>query len=246
MILLSDGAQRAYAPRDIAPQGPARRLADLGYPLYTLAFGQARGLGQARDVAIKDLSVNQTVYVKNELTVHGHGAGRRLCRTERSRCSCLMENAAGKMEPVGRRRAASAAKRRGRAIELHTVPQTPGEYKLTLRGHKQPGELVTTNNELSTFVTVLKGGVNVLYLEGTLRVDSEVSAPLARCLARHQGRLSCGSTRAIRKQRTGRLDKRLRSGASTTSTSSATSTPRCSRPTSCERWPRWSSKGPGW
>jgi uncharacterized membrane protein len=31
--------------------------------------------------------------------------------------------------------------------------------------------LVTTNNELSTFVTVLKGGINVLYLEGALRVD---------------------------------------------------------------------------
>ncbi len=43
----------------------------MGYPLYTLAFGQARGLGQARDVALKDLSVNQTVYVKNELAVHG-------------------------------------------------------------------------------------------------------------------------------------------------------------------------------
>ena len=32
---------------------------------------------------------------------------------------------------------------------------------------------MTTNNELSTFVTVLKGGVNVLYLEGALRVDSK-------------------------------------------------------------------------
>jgi uncharacterized membrane protein len=28
--------------------------------------------------------------------------------------------------------------------------------------------LITTNNEISTFVTVLKGGLNVLYLEGTL------------------------------------------------------------------------------
>ena len=48
VILLSDGAQRAYAPRDVPPQTPARRLADLGYPLYTFTFGQSRGLGQAR------------------------------------------------------------------------------------------------------------------------------------------------------------------------------------------------------
>ncbi|MEX0978968.1 MAG: hypothetical protein WDZ48_08965, partial [Pirellulales bacterium] len=71
VILLSDGAQRAYAPRDIAPQGPSRRLADLGYALNTFAFGQARGLGQSRDVALGNLAVNPTVYVKNELTVRG-------------------------------------------------------------------------------------------------------------------------------------------------------------------------------
>ena len=40
-----------------ASAGPA--VADLGFPLYTLPFGQARGLGQARDVAIKDLRVKQ-------------------------------------------------------------------------------------------------------------------------------------------------------------------------------------------
>ncbi len=74
VVLLSDGAQRAYAPRDTPPQGPTRRLADLGFPLYTLAFGQSRGLGQTRDVALKDLSVNQTVYVKNELTVRARRA----------------------------------------------------------------------------------------------------------------------------------------------------------------------------
>ncbi len=58
-------------------------------------------------------------------------------------------------------------------IELTVIPQLAGEYKLTLRAQKQPGELVTTNNEISTFVTVLKGGVNVLYLEGALRVDQK-------------------------------------------------------------------------
>ncbi len=170
IVLLSDGAQRAYAPRDIAPQTPTRRLADLGYPLYTLAFGQARGLGQARDVALSDLSVNSSVYVKNELTVHGtaridgfSGQGIPV--------QLLFESASGKMEPVGG--VELKARQHGEAvpIEFTTIPQTPGEYKLTLRAAKQPGELVTTNNELSTFVTVLKGGVNVLYLEGALRVD---------------------------------------------------------------------------
>ena len=177
-------------PRAIlAPQGPARRLADLGYPLYTFPFGQARGLGQARDVALKDLSVNQTVYVKNELTVHGTAridgfAGQTIP------VQLLFETPAGKMA-AGRQRRKSRPRQSGEAvpIELTTIPQTPGEYKVTLRVPKQPGELVTTNNELSTFVTVLKGGVNVLYLEGALRVDQKLLAALARRLARYQGRL---------------------------------------------------------
>jgi uncharacterized membrane protein len=172
VILLSDGAQRAYAPRDTAPQGPARNLAVLGYPLYTLAFGQARGLGQARDVALKDLSVNQTVYVKNELAVRGtlrvDGFGGQSIPVE-----LLFETPGGKMEQVGGE--AVKAPQNGEAvpIKLQTIPQTPGEFKLTLRAQKQPGELVTTNNEMSTFVTVLKGGINVLYVEGALRVDSK-------------------------------------------------------------------------
>jgi uncharacterized membrane protein len=171
VILLSDGAQRAYAPRDIAPQGPARRLADLGYPLYTFPFGQSRGLGQARDVALKDLSVNQTVYVKNQLDVHAtlriEGFGGQAVGVQ-----LLFENAAGKMEPVDGREFKAGQEGETIPIELHTIPQIPGEYKLTLRAQTQPGELVTTNNEMSTFVTVLKGGVNVLVLEGSLRVDS--------------------------------------------------------------------------
>jgi uncharacterized membrane protein len=55
-------------------------------------------------------------------------------------------------------------------ITLHYTPQAPGEFKVTLRVEPREGELVTTNNEASTFVTVRKGGVNVLYLVGAQRV----------------------------------------------------------------------------
>ena len=172
VVLASDGAQRAYAPRDLPPQGPARRLADLGYPLYTLAFGQARGLGQARDVSLADLSVNQTVYVKNELTVHAMAraegfAGRSVP------LQLLLEDSSGKMQPVASEELRPPQNGQAVPIELSAVPPTPGEFKLTLQVPKQAGELVTTNNDISTFVTVLKGGVNVLYLEGELRADQK-------------------------------------------------------------------------
>jgi hypothetical protein len=172
VLLLSDGAQRAYAPRDLPPQTPARRLADLGYPLYTFAFGQSRALGQARDVALVDLVANQTVFVKNELVVLGS------VRIDgypglNVPVQLLWENPQHKMNEVAVE--SVSVKRSGEAlpVELSYVPEVPGEYKVTLRAAKQAGELVTTNNELSTFVTVKSGGLNVLYLEGALRVEQK-------------------------------------------------------------------------
>jgi uncharacterized membrane protein len=172
VILLSDGAQRAYAPRDLAPQNPARRLADLGFPLYTFVFGQARGLGQARDVAVKDLLVNPTVFVKNELAVQANVRIDGLVNQDVP-VQLLFESPAGKMETVATKDLHSAKDGATLPVEMSTTAQTPGEFKLTVRAEKQPGEIVTTNNELSTFVTVLKGGLNVLYIEGALRVEQK-------------------------------------------------------------------------
>jgi uncharacterized membrane protein len=56
---------------------------------------------------------------------------------------------------------------------LSYIPETPGEFKLTLRVSPMPNELVLSNNELSTFVTVLAGGLRVLYLEGEVRAEQK-------------------------------------------------------------------------
>ena len=60
----------------------------------------------------------------------------------------------------------------GRSTFTYT-PETAGEFKLTLEAVPQPGELVTTNNQQSSFVQVLKGGLHVLYIEGELRSEQK-------------------------------------------------------------------------
>jgi uncharacterized membrane protein len=171
VILLSDGAQRAFAPRDTPPQTPARLLSDWGYPLHTFAFGQSRGLENARDIALRDFVLaDPTVFVKNQMTALGNlqvdGYTNQALPIE-----LLFETSPGKMEVVARAQAQTRADGGRIPIELAYVPQVPGEYKVTLRATPQPGELVTTNNELSTFVTVLKGGLNVLFVEGAPRAE---------------------------------------------------------------------------
>ena len=56
-------------------------------------------------------------------------------------------------------------------MRLAWTPSSLGERKLALVVEPQEGEVVTSNNELSTFVEVVDGGLRVLYLEGALRVE---------------------------------------------------------------------------
>lgn len=59
-------------------------------------------------------------------------------------------------------------------VEMSFVPPEPGQYKLTLRTAEQPGERVIRNNELTAFVTVLDGGLRVLYVYGDLNGEQRL------------------------------------------------------------------------
>lgn len=170
VLLLSDGAQRAYPPRDALPQIAASRLKYLGYPLYTFRFGQARGLGQAQDVALKEMVATERIFVKNELTVTGQVRADGYVNRD-VRVRLLFETSPGKLEPVAQTTVHVDADGELIPVKLSYTPQTPGEYKIVLDAVQQPGELVTTNNQMSTFVHVLKGGLKVLYLEGEFRAE---------------------------------------------------------------------------
>jgi Mg-chelatase subunit ChlD len=170
LIVLSDGAQHAYAPRDLPPQTAARNVADAGAPIWSVTFGQQRGGGQGRDAAVVNLSVAETVYLENMLEVSGRVrleglAGRSVAVV------LLAEDGKGGMEEVARTTVQTAAEAGEESVRLAWTPKALGERKLTLQVEPQDGEVVLTNNQLSTFVTVIDGGLKVLYLEGALRVE---------------------------------------------------------------------------
>ena len=172
VILLSDGAQRAYAPRDLPPQTAVGLLKPFGAPLYTFVFGRSRGPGAAKDVAVGDLLVNQSVFVKNQLAIRGQvridGYVNRPIPVK-----VLFETSPGQMEEVAQQTLIATDEGQLLPVNLSYAPQQRGEYKLTLEAVGQPGELVTTNNRLSTFVNVLGGGLNVRYLVGTWRPETK-------------------------------------------------------------------------
>ncbi len=176
VIVLSDGSQHAYPPRDEPPQSAARAVGDAGVPLWSVTFGQQLGAGQGRDAAIVNLSVGETVYLKNQLEIAGRVRLEGL--SDRDVVVKLMaESDAGGMEEVARTTVQGGAPGSGgrqdveQAVRLAWTPQSLGERKLSLVVERQEGEVVVTNNELSTFVEVADGGLRVLFLEGSLRVE---------------------------------------------------------------------------
>ena len=167
VLLLSDGAQRAVAPRDLPPQSAARRLAAENIPLYTFTFGKAGGAERA-DLSISDLVTNETIFseaptdVRAAVTAQGYA-------NQPVRVQLLWESADG-MNTVDTQQIDTGVDGSAVPVSLRHTPRSPGEYKVSLRVEPREGELVTTNNEVGTFVTVRAGGINVLYLDGAKRI----------------------------------------------------------------------------
>ena len=168
MLVLSDGAQRAFAPRDEPPQLAVGRLATDRIPLYTFTYGKP-SLGLQSDLRIDELLVNNVLFAEAPATVEAmltaDGYANQVVKVQ-----LLWENDEGDMEVVATQPVQISASQRQYPITLNHTPQQPGEFKVAVAVESPAGELATTNNEQSTFVTVMKGGINVLYLVGAQRV----------------------------------------------------------------------------
>lgn len=170
VFVISDWAQRATAPRDTLPDAAAVRLRDAACPVFAMPVGKSRGLGQTQDVAVVDLMAPARVFSNNEMVVSGQirvdGYANRDLPVR-----LMFENSAGEMAEVG---AAVIRTRQSSELvpfEFRFVPTEPGEHKLTVEVALQQKELVETNNAMSAFVTVMEGGLRVLLIEGTWRLE---------------------------------------------------------------------------
>ncbi|HEV3006729.1 MAG TPA: hypothetical protein VGX78_19825, partial [Pirellulales bacterium] len=139
----------------------------LGAPAYAVPLGQARGPGQLPDFALDELLTIEQVFVKNELPITGiaHFVG---MENQTVPVQVLVETSPGKDEVVSTTPLVGRPDGEQVKFDAHYVPETAGEIKITLKAAPQRNEQVITNNQISTFVTVLKGGLNVLYLDGAL------------------------------------------------------------------------------
>jgi len=172
IVLLTDGRQQALAPRDASAQDVAAKLRHQGYPVFPVVFGQSRGLGGVRDVAVVDFPPPAAVFVNTEMAIDGEIKVNGYVN-QPIPVQLKMETPEGKTELIGQTTVKAAADGDLLPVHFTWTPDRAGEIKLTLEAVPQAGELVTTNNQQSSFVQVLKGGLHVLYIEGELRSEQK-------------------------------------------------------------------------
>jgi len=179
-LLISDGAQRALPPFDTDPRAAANRLAELQVPVDTVGVGDSGITDTSVDLSVEDLVVSPTVFVKNTVVVgikiRALGAA-----DQELTVRLLLEDRAsaepgksGKMVPVAAPLKIKPKRNQELIpVELSFIAQDPGEFKLTVEVVPLEGESLTTNNSLTTFITVLKGGVSVAYFDRQHRPEAK-------------------------------------------------------------------------
>ena len=179
VLLMGDGAQRAVAPFDADPRAAARLLADAQVAVDTVLYGATGFTETSVDLGVDELEVSPTVFVKN--TVVAGAKVRALGATGRPITARLLiedpsQNKPG--QPAAMKLACPPVVVTTNQpvatipIEFHFPAEQAGEFKLTLELVPLDNEPLLLNNTVSTFLSVLKGGVNVAYFD-TVRPEQK-------------------------------------------------------------------------
>lgn len=172
VVLLGDGAQTAFEPQVEVQEAGRKVRDDFAAPLYTVTFGPSGDAAQSRDVAIERLDEQFTVFVKNELVVKGIVRVRGYVQKDIP-VELTLEDSQGKKQVIGQKTIRAPEDGKQMEVDFSYMPQTPGHYRLTMSAGLQEGELVAKNNSLSGYLTVLEGGLRILYLDGEKRFEQK-------------------------------------------------------------------------
>jgi hypothetical protein len=156
LVILSDGADNGT--RFPAVAEAARWKARC--PVYTVGLGSITPGPLSRDLALIAVTSEPTpVPVKGKLTVKATIDATGFIG-ERPEVTVFING-----EKVATQEVA-LTKEKGNEVTIVTdAPATPGEKKLTVRVKPLLGEVSTANNEVTTYITVTKEGVSILYVD---------------------------------------------------------------------------------
>ncbi|MCI0376286.1 MAG: glutamine amidotransferase [Gemmataceae bacterium] len=165
LVLLSDGAD--HGARFSALEKAA--LYRGSCPIYTFGLGRTTTTPKQNDIELKEIRVApDPVSVKGKLTVQGfvNAPG---FENSIVNVSLWIEERGKAPRQAGSTKREVLKKTQRNEINFECdAPDQAGEIKVTLKIEPLPGEVSILNNEVTTYVSVTKDGVYILWVEGRL------------------------------------------------------------------------------
>lgn len=170
LVLLSDGIDNGTRFPTLEQ---ARRWRGLGCPIQPFGLGSPTTAPKQRDIGfVADriqpptlpVPIKHKITVKAEVNAPGF---------ENARVTVRMLLDDKEVPAPHSPQEVTLVKMTGNVIEMTCdAPPTPREYKITLKIDPVSGEVSQINNEISSYVTVTKEGLSVLWVEGKKRLES--------------------------------------------------------------------------
>jgi hypothetical protein len=166
LLLFTDGADNGTRYPTLAEAAQWRGMA---CPIHPFALGRPTTSPKQHDVAVVDIYTEAAVPVKSKLKVRAviDAPG---FEGSKVNVSLLIDD-----KPAGAVERVTLPRTTGNEVQIACdAPERPGEVKVTLRVEPLQGEATTLNNEISTYVTVAKEGLSILWVEGKKRAYESV------------------------------------------------------------------------
>ena len=155
VVLITDGVATQGEPLTQAAQYASRK----NIPVFTIGVGSP---DEVQDLELRDLLVDDTVFVDDIVTFDAKLVGRGL----EARDVEVVLRQKGLEEVLDRQTVRLAGDGQPTKVRLaHDRPRTAGTMTYTIEVPTAEGEIVTTNNRLERQVEVIKQKVRVLYVE---------------------------------------------------------------------------------
>lgn len=155
IVLISDGTNNHG--RD--PEGVARELGARGIPIYPVPVGK-KEIGEAiKDVKMVRLHMSPVAFTRNKVPIDAM-LELVYCRGATVAVSLLVGD-----KTVETKHIIAQGQDARVPARFMFEPEQAGPVKITVRAKPIPGEIVTTNNEISSYLQVLSGGLNLLYID---------------------------------------------------------------------------------
>ena len=164
VVLMGDGRQTAYRG-EVDIRQAMDELRRRGIPLIGVPFGREGDVLDSKDVAIEQLPQQFRVFSGNEIEINAIAKLRGLLGQPKQ-VQLKLTPSDGPTQVIQTLEVTATEADDIQPVQFTFTADSPGTYLLEVSAETAEGELLLANNRQTAYLTVLEGGLRVLYLYG--------------------------------------------------------------------------------